>query len=312
LEETFQDVIKNYFQTFKNSDSSNKMSQLNIEDKRIKVVISLLNEENQEHAFYKSKEIICPKCNEPCLYKLENHLIKLYDCINNHITDNIKINDFPNTQIINTSNIICTICKEKNNEIYRCLICANNLCPSCKINHDSNHNIIKYEQKNYICHKHNDSFIKYCKDCKLNLCIMCEKEHKDHSTVNFGELVPDINKLKEKLSEFKFSIDIFNDKVKFIIKKLNEIIKTLNIYYKIQNDMIDNYNLKEKNYTLLQNLNEININNEIFEEIKNINEIQNIKNQIFHMIDLSDKINQVHQEIPNIEKNNDDIEGSSN
>ena len=70
---------------------------------------------------------------------------------------------------------------------------------------------------------------------------MCEKEHKVHSTVNFGELVPDINKLKEKLSEFKFSIDIFNDKVKFIIKKLNEIIKTLNIYYKIQNDMIDNY-----------------------------------------------------------------------
>ena len=69
------------------------------------------------------------------------------------------------------------------------------------------------------------------------------------------------------------------------------LAKALDIYYKMQNDMINNYNLREKNYSTLQNLNEISAENEILKTIKNINEIQSLKNKIFNMIDLSDKIN---------------------
>jgi len=333
MQETFQEVINNYFQkAFINTEENNEinlenlcfssngniinpeknvesqMSHINKQDKKMKVLVTLINEANSTQVYSDSKEIICPKCFEPCLYKIENYVIKLYDCINNHITNNIKINDFPNTQKINMSNIICGICKEKNkansfnNEFYLCLTCSNNLCPLCKINHDSNHNIIKYEQKNFICHKHNDFFVKYCKQCKLNLCIMCEEEHNEHNTIFFGKLIPNINKLKEQLSELKSAIDIFNCKVKFIIRKLNGLIKALDIYYKMQNDMINNYNLREKNYSTLQNLNEMNVKNEILEKVKNINEIQSLKNKIINMIDLSNKIDIDNVEISQEEK----------
>ena len=55
-------------------------------------------EKKKEPVFVPSKEIICPKCFEPCSYKIENYRIKLYGCKNNHITDDIKLKDFPNSQ----------------------------------------------------------------------------------------------------------------------------------------------------------------------------------------------------------------------
>ena len=60
---------------------------------------------------------------------IENYKIKLYDCINGHITSNIKIKDFENTQKINESEIICNIYKFKNkgncqkDEFFYCLRC---------------------------------------------------------------------------------------------------------------------------------------------------------------------------------------------
>ena len=51
----------------------------------------------------KSKEIICPKCKEICRIKFENYKIKLYDCINGNIIDNIKLTEFKNTQKVNVS-----------------------------------------------------------------------------------------------------------------------------------------------------------------------------------------------------------------
>ena len=133
------------------------MNPINKEDNKIKVLVNLTNRENEEQVLIKSKDIICLKCYEPCKFKIENYRIKLYDCINNHITDNIKIIDFPTTQNINISNIKCDKCKVKNkgnsynNEFYKCLNCSSNLCPLCKSNHEKKHYIIEYEQKNYIC-----------------------------------------------------------------------------------------------------------------------------------------------------------------
>ena len=37
----------------------------------------------------KSKEIICPKCQENCKIKMDEYKIKLYDCKNNHEINNI-------------------------------------------------------------------------------------------------------------------------------------------------------------------------------------------------------------------------------
>ena len=144
LDDLFQNVINQYAQkTLINPDLfvflangksinnkgtvESQMNEINKRNSKIRVLVFSI-EDNRRDSI-KSKEIICPKCKEPCRIKFENYQIKLYDCINNHITKNLKIMDFSNTQMINTSNIVCDICKIKNlgntenKEFYKCLDC---------------------------------------------------------------------------------------------------------------------------------------------------------------------------------------------
>ena len=173
LDELFKDIINKYLQ--KSLLNPNNVffianaKQLNPEEK-IGNQISLINKENKKltilvqeliertsilQKFAKSKDIICPKCYEPCRIKTENFKISLFGCINNHMT-NLKIEDFFDSQKINISNIKCEKCGIKNkancpkNEFYKCLTCNNNLCLLCKPIHQSNHYIINYYQKNYL------------------------------------------------------------------------------------------------------------------------------------------------------------------
>ena len=280
-----------------------QMNQLNKKDNKMKVLVNLINEKNKEEVLIQSKDIICPKCNEPCKIKIENYKIKLYDCINNHIVENIKILDFQNTQKVNISNIICDICKvdnksnSYNQEFYKCLTCGKNLCILCKTKHELEHNIIAYEQKNYICKKHNDFFAEYCKNCKQNLCFMCKMEHIEHNTIYFGDLMQEINKLSNNTSEIKIIIESLNQEIKDIIKKLSELTKILNIYNDIQNNILKNFNLRNRNYYILENIKEISTNNDIIEKLKNINKIKNLSNKIFNMINFYQLINSGNEEM---------------
>ncbi len=104
--------------------------------------------------------------------------------------NNILLNEYEKTQLIDISKIKCEKCNTFNNEFYKCITCGKNLCLLCKDSNDKSHNIIKYGQINYICQKHNELFIKYCNICKMNICLMCEKEHKDHNNISYGEIIP--------------------------------------------------------------------------------------------------------------------------
>ena len=154
----------------------------------------------------KSKDIICPRCKEPCRITIENYKIKLYECINDHKKENIKFLDFDNTQNINESQIKCDNCKFKNKgncpagEFYRCLNCKLNLCLLCKPNHDPRHNIIKYDQRNFICQIHNEPLIKYCVQCRKNICFACEG-HDNHEYEDY--IKPNIEEKKKILNELK-------------------------------------------------------------------------------------------------------------
>ena len=64
----------------------------------------------------KSKEIICPKCNENILIKIDNYKINLFNCKNNHNIDNILLNEYENN--IDISKIICDKCKLKKKVIH--------------------------------------------------------------------------------------------------------------------------------------------------------------------------------------------------
>ena len=62
----------------------------------------------------KSKKIICSECNESIKMNIKNYKINLFECKNNHRNNNIPLNKFEKTQMINLSKIKCGICKEKN------------------------------------------------------------------------------------------------------------------------------------------------------------------------------------------------------
>ena len=120
----------------------------------------------------------------------------------------------------------------------------------CRSNHSLNHKIIDYDTKNYVCQKHNEPFIKYCKECKKNTCFSCDEEHREHKTIFLGDIMPNIEESKNKLAKIKKEIELFNDKIKDIIKQLNELIDTMNIYYKINNDLFNSYQIQNRSYQI--------------------------------------------------------------
>ena len=125
------------------------------------VLVETIIKENKKEVMIKSKDIICPKCQKPCRIKMKDYKIKLYECINDHIYNNIDIQEFEETQNINISNIICEICKINNKsncqnyEFYYCITCKKNICTLCRPNHNYKHYIIGAEEKNYMCVIHN-------------------------------------------------------------------------------------------------------------------------------------------------------------
>ena len=144
-------------------------------DKRNKKMIILVysinsNVINENTNIKVSKDVICPICKEICKYEINDYQIILYDCKNGHITENIKLDEFKNKQIIDISQIKCDKCKNKdksntfNNEMYICYECKMNLCPLCKSIHDKTHSIINYDNKNYKCNKHNEIYVEYCEN----------------------------------------------------------------------------------------------------------------------------------------------------
>jgi len=187
---------------------------INEEDKKRNIMNILVNENIKtiiNEKKIKSKEIICPNCNENILININEYKINLFNCKNNHQINNILLSEYENNMDI--SKIICDKCKNKNksniynNEFYRCNICKINLCPLCKSNHNNNHKIINYDNKNYICEIHDMSYNKYCKDYKLNICMICLKEHKNHSIINYENIIlneednkKEINRLKEYIN----------------------------------------------------------------------------------------------------------------
>ena len=281
--------------------------KINIIDKN-KDEINILVYEKSENSIIinegkiKSKEIICPLCKENCKIKINDYRIKLFDCKNRHEINNILLDEYNNGQNINELDIICNICNKKNKfksynkQFYVCLICHRNICPLCKSIHDNNHKIIDYDRKNYLCNEHNEIYNSYCNECKISLCLQCEIKHNNHEIINYRDILPDENKIKEKIKEFKDKINKLNDKINYIIKILNHIKENIEIYYKIIYDIINNYKIEDRNYEILYNINEIknNIKTKEIDEIINDNninsEFKNLLN-IYNKMIIKDKNN---------------------
>ncbi len=187
----------------------------------------------------------------------------LYDCKNNHVTENISLNKFNDLQNINENDIKCYYCNNTkfnsyNKEFYRCLRCKINLCPLCNDKHNKSHDIINYNNINYVCFFHNDFYVSYCKNCKINLCMKCEINHNNaHLIINFKNIFPDEYEIKEELESFKIKINLLKITIEKMISILNDTYEAIENQYKIINDIFLNFNIRHKNYEILTNVNSI-------------------------------------------------------
>jgi len=172
--------------------------------------------------------------------------------------------------------VIIKIKVSHNNEFYICNNCNKNISQLCKSIHDKNHTIINYDAKNYICKKHNENFSKFCIICNENRCIVCESERNNHDILDLSKILikkDDFNKILKKLKE---SIDKYKYKINIIKEIFDQMINIMDMYYKINNDIYNNYNINKRNYYNLFNIYNLKNNNEIL--IKNINNIINNDN----------------------------------
>ena len=258
------------------------------EKNQMNILVNLLDfvDETEKDSLILSKETICPKCKSSIKMNMKDYKILLYECKNRHKSDIIILENFEETQKIDQSKIVCDNCKNKNknetqNKIFFiCLTCKINLCPICRNSHNKTHKIINYDHKYYICEMHNNSFISYCENCLRNTCVICEAEHNSHKIIHFSKILPNIDELKKKINEIRNIIDKFKENIRDVAEKeiFNKIMKSLESYYKIFNDIINNYDINYINYEILNNLNEFNDDNSFINDLNDIiNEDNNNK-----------------------------------
>mgnify|MGYP006916135211 CR=1 FL=1 len=266
-----------------------QISKMNKENKKCKVLVQLLESTPIIPKYEKSKDIICPKCYEPCRIKNQNFHISLFGCINNH-TNTYKIKDFFDSQEINISSIKCEKCNLKNksdysnNEFYKCLTCNINLCLLCKTVHPLNHNIKEIHTKSNIKPKtrskisnllnptnsnNNISHLSRAKTTINNIdSNKYEKFNIQSQRYNFQKtylyLHPDINNSFIKRMEF----DVYKRHIKE--KEINKLIEINKL--KIEEE--------ERNKTFNRLINDANRRNEAMDNLEKVKNILNNNNII--------------------------------
>jgi len=193
----------------KNLTFNQMANSIDKETKKMKILVLSNEKQDDNKKLIRSKKIVCPECGEDVKIKIENYMINLLECKNNHKRNNISLEDFEKTQMIDLEKIKCDICKENNkantykNEFYKCNDCNINICPLCKLKHNKEHNIINYDKIHYICNTHNEPYIYYCNQCNENICTLCEEEHINHDKKLISQMMINKKKLITKLEDLK-------------------------------------------------------------------------------------------------------------
>ena len=258
------------------------------------------------------KNIICPKCNEIIKMKIDHFKINLFECKNNHYFKEITLNELCKSQTLDLRKIQCGKCKEKNksntynNEFYRCHECGINLCPLCKTQHNNTHNIVNYDSIDYLCSRHKDPFIDYCSSCKMNICFLCDEEHEGHNFISLRKKILNKDEIISKLEDFKKGVRILEENIENMMQLLNNVKENIVNYYKLEEYIINNYDKNQRNYEILNNINElIKLNQIIISEIINIKNENKMDNKFKYIFNLYQKINKVKNYTENKKENNE-------
>ena len=260
-------------------------------------IVVIEGQSDDSNNLIKSNYVICPQCKENAFISIENYKITIFGCKNGHKTDNLQINEFGETQYIDQLKIKCDECQDlksetNENKFFACHTCSQNLCQKCKDIHDKSHNIIDYEYKQFYCNHHFNLYKFYCSDCKKDLCISCKFEHEKHNIITYDNIIPDIDKIRNnQLKDIKDKIYGLKTIINGMINQLNNLNKNLDIYFEIYDNIISNFDKEKRNYSLIENVN--NMKNYATNFIGRITEIikdNNLKSQFINIINMQIKM----------------------
>ena len=256
-----------------------------IKDNIMILVFEFENPDDQKELLKQSNDIICPICKEICIMTINDYKINFKTCKNNHTFSNILFNEFKDFQLINESKIECSICKNNKNEIinnqfYKCCNCNMNLCPLCKLKHqkkykDENHNILDYDLRNYYCQEHGERYICHSNIINKDLCDQCKHNYNNNNICFLYRIIKktdnNLNKLKSLINDLK-NENINSGDLLF------KVIGNLEIYYQFSINIFNNFGKSNKNFYILNTIN--NINEYTKKIIDDINKIKNENNTI--------------------------------
>ena len=109
--------------------------------------------------------------------------------------------------------------------------------------------------------------------------------------MTLGKLLPNKKDLEKRMNELKENINKLKDEIKKINDLLNSFMENINIYYDINNDINNSFNIQLKNYETLNNLKEIN-DKDILKDIIKIIDEKNLCNKFKYIFDFYTSMNE--------------------
>jgi len=159
---------------------------------------------------------------------------------------------------------------------------------------NNNNNKIKQPFPNpdhsFKCDIHNEPYSLYCKTCKKNICTFCEQSHNSHELISYENFKYKKNDLENKLKTFKISIEKFKEDIEKIKDVLQNVINYCDNLYKTSNEIINSFDMKKRNYEILNNLKEF-YNNDIPNKLDNIINSKNYVQKITQIFKIFNNIN---------------------
>ena len=213
----------------------------------------------------------CPECcNIPLINVKDNENRVIIDCLKGHHREMLFSEFITNELEKNDNKLVCSECGNSEKEVYKiCEECSKMFCKNCKNSHFKKfpeHHLISYQKADNFCPFHKLKFTNYCEQCKKNLCDECVNEHPIENHHLF--LFETISASKEELEEIKYQLlkendilhkvkKIFNDTLNTLTNKFNDIISYKFLCLKFKNMIVNNYEQKDSNYQVIDNLNRL-------------------------------------------------------
>ena len=292
----------------KKEDKSEKNEiQINInpDEKEKEIKEEKQNKENLE--FY--DDIICPICHTSAIIDKNRDnggfTLNILNCDNFHYSKDLKFDIYNNFildrnknsfEMENTDMYKCDLCgvytfnmTPPNDKLFICS-CGSKVCPECDLSHNEpGHFKKEMKYKNYFCLNHNKKYISYCVDCNINICEECQKLHEAHELIDFSQIRPlndDIKNFEEQVQKQKKMLNDFVNNIKQIFDEAIKIAENyVNSYIMIEKTLLKKYKDDLINYQLLKNLNnKEHFKNDLFARMEYINNEKDLKLKLTHFL----------------------------